>query len=125
MSACATSGAPLSMRKVSERSEIFPVFHDLFQRRDSGQEKAAAMTRHDGRLFEGADWDFRTLQRIHDACEEIASNELGLDVYPNQIEVITAEQMLDAYSSSACRCSTSTGRSASISRITRRSIARA
>ncbi len=26
-------GAPLSMRKVSDRSEIFPVFHDLFQRR--------------------------------------------------------------------------------------------
>jgi len=51
------------------------------------------------RLFEGADWDFRTLQRVHDACEEIARSELGLDVYPNQIEVITAEQMLDAYSS--------------------------
>jgi stage V sporulation protein R len=51
------------------------------------------------RLFDGADWDFRTLQRIHDACEEIARSELGLDVYPNQIEVITAEQMLDAYSS--------------------------
>jgi stage V sporulation protein R len=48
------------------------------------------------RLFEGADWDFRTLQRIHDACEAIARSELGLDVYPNQIEVITAEQMLDA-----------------------------
>jgi uncharacterized sporulation protein YeaH/YhbH (DUF444 family) len=26
-------GAPLSMRKVCQRSEIFPVFHDLFQRR--------------------------------------------------------------------------------------------
>jgi uncharacterized sporulation protein YeaH/YhbH (DUF444 family) len=26
-------GAPLSMRKVSERNEIFPVFHDLFKRR--------------------------------------------------------------------------------------------
>jgi spore cortex formation protein SpoVR/YcgB (stage V sporulation) len=51
------------------------------------------------RLFEGADWDFATLQRIHDACAEIATNELGLDCYPNQIEVITAEQMLDAYSS--------------------------
>ncbi|MEN3349491.1 MAG: hypothetical protein V7632_3126 [Bradyrhizobium sp.] len=51
------------------------------------------------RLFEGADWDFPLLQRIHDACEEIARKELGLDVYPNQIEVITAEQMLDAYSS--------------------------
>ena len=35
-----SDGAPLSMRKVSERSEIFPVFHDLFQRRRN-QEKAA------------------------------------------------------------------------------------
>ena len=33
------AGAPLSMRKVCERSEIFPVFHDLFQRRVR-QEKA-------------------------------------------------------------------------------------
>jgi hypothetical protein len=40
-----------------------------------------------------------TMQRVYDAIEEIALNELGLDVYPNQIEVITAEQMLDAYSS--------------------------
>jgi spore cortex formation protein SpoVR/YcgB (stage V sporulation) len=50
-------------------------------------------------LFDGADWDFKTIQRIFDAVEEIALNELGLDVYPNQVEVITAEQMLDAYSS--------------------------
>jgi uncharacterized sporulation protein YeaH/YhbH (DUF444 family) len=34
-------GAPLSMRKVNERSEIFPVFHDLFQRR-SQQERNAS-----------------------------------------------------------------------------------
>jgi uncharacterized sporulation protein YeaH/YhbH (DUF444 family) len=33
------AGAPLSMRKVCERSEIFPVFHDLFQRRGK-QERA-------------------------------------------------------------------------------------
>jgi uncharacterized sporulation protein YeaH/YhbH (DUF444 family) len=33
-------GAPLSMRKVAERSEIFPVFHDLFHRRRK-QEKIA------------------------------------------------------------------------------------
>ncbi|CCE05211.1 conserved hypothetical protein [Bradyrhizobium sp. STM 3843] len=50
-------------------------------------------------LFEGADWNFSTLQRIHDTCETIARGELGLDTYANQIEVITAEQMLDAYSS--------------------------
>jgi len=34
-------GAPLSMRKVRERSEIFPVFHDLFQRRGK-QEKVVS-----------------------------------------------------------------------------------
>jgi uncharacterized protein len=34
------NGAPLSMRKVSDRNQIFPVFHDLFQRRRK-QEKAA------------------------------------------------------------------------------------
>ena len=35
-----SDGAPLSMRKVSERNEIFPVFHDLFRRRGSGLQKA-------------------------------------------------------------------------------------
>ena len=50
-------------------------------------------------LFEGADWEFGTIQRVHDAIEEIALGELGLDTYPNQIEVIGTEQMLDAYSS--------------------------
>jgi spore cortex formation protein SpoVR/YcgB (stage V sporulation) len=58
------------------------------------------MTARAERLFDGADWDFPTLQRIHDACDEIARGELGLDIYPNQIEIIAAEQMLDAYSSS-------------------------
>lgn len=50
-------------------------------------------------LYTSADWDFDTLQRIIDAVEPIAHNELGLSTYPNQVEVISAEQMLDAYSS--------------------------
>ena len=50
-------------------------------------------------LFEGAEWDFETLQRVYDAIEDIALNDLGLSVYPNQIEIISSEQMLDAYSS--------------------------
>ena len=33
-------GAPLSMRKVSERSEIFPVFQDLFKRRGKNEKVA-------------------------------------------------------------------------------------
>jgi stage V sporulation protein R len=52
-----------------------------------------------GYLYQGADWDFSILQRVYDACEHIARSELGLEMYPNQIEVITAEQMLDAYAS--------------------------
>ncbi len=50
-------------------------------------------------LFEGPEWSFDTLSRTYDAIEEIATQDLGLDVYPNQIEIISAEQMLDAYSS--------------------------
>jgi stage V sporulation protein R len=50
-------------------------------------------------LFKGPDWDFDLIRRVHDACGEIAINEMGLDPYPNQIEVITTEQMLDAYAS--------------------------
>jgi spore cortex formation protein SpoVR/YcgB (stage V sporulation) len=48
-------------------------------------------------LFEGADWNFDMIQRAHDVIEKIAVGEMGLSVYPNQIEVITSEQMLDAY----------------------------
>jgi len=43
-------------------------------------------------LYEGADWEFGTIQRVHDAVAEIAHGELGLDTYPNQIEVINSEQ---------------------------------
>ena len=50
-------------------------------------------------LFDDADWDFSTLDKVYEAIEDIALNDLGLDVYPNQIEIISSEQMLDAYSS--------------------------
>jgi stage V sporulation protein R len=52
-----------------------------------------------GLLFEGAEWDFGTVRRVYDAVEQIARDELGLEFFPNQIEIISAEQMLDAYSS--------------------------
>ncbi len=50
-------------------------------------------------LFSGADWDYDTIRRIHDTVEVIARRDLALDTFPNQIEIITAEQMLDAYAS--------------------------
>jgi stage V sporulation protein R len=48
-------------------------------------------------LYTGTDWDFSTLRRSYDAIERIACEELGLECYPNRIEVITSEQMLDVY----------------------------
>jgi spore cortex formation protein SpoVR/YcgB (stage V sporulation) len=50
-------------------------------------------------LFEDSDWSFETIERVADACAEIADEELGLNCYPNQFEVITSTQMLDAYAS--------------------------
>ena len=50
-------------------------------------------------LFSGSDWDFKTLSRAYDAIEAIAVEELHLDTYPVQMEIISSQQMLDAYSS--------------------------
>jgi stage V sporulation protein R len=50
-------------------------------------------------LFDGPEWTFQLLKSVYDAIEDIGVGEMGLDLYPNAIEVITAEQMLDAYSS--------------------------
>ncbi len=50
-------------------------------------------------LFEGAEWDFATMERTYEAIQRVALDDLGLDVYPNQIEIISSEQMLDAYAS--------------------------
>jgi stage V sporulation protein R len=59
----------------------------------------AAQLRADAPLFTGPNWDFGSLRRVYEAIERIAVDDLGLDVYPVQIEVITSEQMLDAYAS--------------------------
>ena len=50
-------------------------------------------------LYEGSEWTFPILDDVYNACEEVALNDLKLDVYQNQLELISSEQMLDAYSS--------------------------
>jgi len=50
-------------------------------------------------LFAGPDWDFDLIRRVNEKISDIALGEMGLDPYPIQIEVITTEQMLDAYAS--------------------------
>ena len=45
------------------------------------------------------DWTFPLLKETYDVIENIALNDFKLDVYPNQIEIIDSEQMLEAYTS--------------------------
>ena len=45
-----------------------------------------------------SEWTFDLLRRYDEEIAKIAA-EYNLDTYPNQIEVISAEQMMDAYSS--------------------------
>lgn len=49
-------------------------------------------------LPDGPDWTFDLLERYHKEIKRVAAH-YRLDTYPNQIEVITSEQMMDAYSS--------------------------
>jgi len=49
-------------------------------------------------ISEGSEWTFELIERYDREIARIAAN-YGLDTYPNQIEVISAEQMMDAYSS--------------------------
>jgi spore cortex formation protein SpoVR/YcgB (stage V sporulation) len=46
----------------------------------------------------GSEWSFEAIQRYDDAIGEVAQ-EYGLDCYPHLLEVISAEQMMDAYAS--------------------------
>ncbi|MBU2428408.1 MAG: SpoVR family protein [Gammaproteobacteria bacterium] len=49
-------------------------------------------------LSDGPDWNFDLLNQYQTEIERVAKF-YQLDYYPNQIEIITAEQMMDAYSS--------------------------
>src|SRR5574337_909712 len=45
-----------------------------------------------------SDWSFELIEQYH-AVIRATAERFGLDTYPNQLEVITAEQMMDAYAS--------------------------
>lgn len=55
------------------------------------------MSRHEP-ISTGSEWTFQLIQEYDRVIAEIAQ-EFRLDTYPNQIEIISSEQMMDAYSS--------------------------
>ena len=57
------------------------------------------MEQHPGApLPDPSDWTFELIERYHAAIAATAER-FGLDTYPNQLEIINAEQMMDAYAS--------------------------
>jgi len=47
----------------------------------------------------GQDWNFDLIEQVYEEIEKIAVNKYKLDYFQNQLEIITSEQMLDAYCS--------------------------
>jgi stage V sporulation protein R len=57
-----------------------------------------ALRGHTERLPGPSDWSFELIEQYHEVIKRTA-HRFGLDTYPNQLEIITAEQMMDAYAS--------------------------
>ncbi|GIX24596.1 MULTISPECIES: SpoVR family protein [Caldimonas] len=51
------------------------------------------------RLPSPPDWTFELIEQYHAEIARVAQQKYRLDTYPNQLEIITAEQMMDAYAS--------------------------
>ena len=50
------------------------------------------------KIFSKSDWNEETIIEADKIVSRIAEEYLGLETYPNQFEIISSEQMLDAYS---------------------------
>ncbi|MCX6739051.1 MAG: SpoVR family protein [Candidatus Parcubacteria bacterium] len=67
-----------------------------------GKKTVAADSKFLAEIIDGkpaSEWSFGQLDKVEKEIGKIAQDEYRLDTYPNQIEVITSEQMLDAYAS--------------------------
>ncbi|MBX2840168.1 MAG: SpoVR family protein, partial [Flammeovirgaceae bacterium] len=53
---------------------------------------------HYKKLFSSSNWEFETLKAADDITSKIGKEIFKISTYPNQIEIVTSEQMLDAYS---------------------------
>jgi stage V sporulation protein R len=49
-------------------------------------------------MFSRSDWNEETILESDKVISRIAEEYLGLNTYPNQFEIVSSEQMLDAYS---------------------------
>lgn len=63
-----------------------------------GQQQATVQDQKSGYLSTGSEWTFDLIEQYDREIGRCARN-FGLDTYPNQIEIIRSDQMMDAYAS--------------------------
>ena len=80
-----------------DRNKI-PDGQDRRQARQALQAPLPPGPRPEHPLPDPSDWTFELITQYHEVIDRTA-RRFGLDTYPNQLEIITAEQMMDAYAS--------------------------
>ena len=91
------SGFPGERRVSADAPAPYP--HDRrIAERGPLQSPLSAGPRPSAPLPDPSDWTFELIEEYHAAIRATA-HRFGLDTYPNQLEIITAEQMMDAYAS--------------------------
>ena len=75
-----------------------PTRRRLRPERSLPKEPLPAGPRAEHPLPDPSDWTFELIESYHEKIRA-AAHRYALDTYPNQLEVITAEQMMDAYAS--------------------------
>jgi len=91
------SGFPGERRVSVEAPQVYPNDRRKAERGPL-QAPRPAGPRPSAPLPDPSDWSFELIEQYHDAIRATAQR-FGLDTYPNQLEIITAEQMMDAYAS--------------------------
>ncbi len=66
---------------------------------NSVEQTTEAPTKKNEPISTSSEWSFELIERYNKEIARIAA-DFGLDTYPNQIEIISSEQMMDAYASS-------------------------
>jgi len=72
------------------------------QKRKTGKTPSIIVPRYLADMSEGSpssEWTFPLLERAEKEIGDIARDTFHIDAYPNQIEIVSSEQMMDAYSS--------------------------
>ncbi len=93
-----TAKSPATVTSKTPNSPPAPRLTELTTRRAMRAADLVKPVRAAQPLPAPSDWSFDLIERYHSVIRATAQR-FGLDTYPNQLEIITAEQMMDAYAS--------------------------